>query len=139
MVDVSDEYIRERYGNLGIDEIESLKIAMKKYETPWWESEDPVTVAMYQMNEEIWMADNLAKVHEGVEKILDRPVLNSEFFTDGKRLAKAVSEAIPRYFLGLKNSKEEKSEKLLESLVMLQEFCRKNNISFIQTPNYSKN
>ena len=49
-----------------------------KYDNEWWNSEDPMEVAMGQLNEPTLIMD-FRKFHEAIEKALGRPVYTHEF------------------------------------------------------------
>jgi hypothetical protein len=68
----------------------------KKYgDNRWWESEDPVHLATWQLFEPILMCD-FSKFHEGVEKLLDRPVYTHEFVANHDELLQQATIAIHR-------------------------------------------
>ena len=49
-----------------------------KYDNEWWNSDDPMEVAMGQLNEPTLIMD-FGKFHEAIEKALGRPVYTHEF------------------------------------------------------------
>ena len=75
--------IEKEYLNKGEKIPEETKIiinnALRKYgDNKWWLSEDPKVIGYYQLFEEILIV-NFSKFHEGVEKLLGRPVWTHEF------------------------------------------------------------
>ena len=95
-MEITDAYLRQRFGtDLPQENLENLKTAMQKYDEKWWESEDPVQVARYQFFEPVLMSD-FSKYHEGLEKLVGRPVWTHEALSkDG--LETEMKEAIPVY------------------------------------------
>jgi hypothetical protein len=95
---INDEYIRQRYSReLPRENIDNLKRAMAKYSgNRWWESEDPVTIARYQIFERIFMSSTFSIFHEGLEKLLGRAVYTHEIGLNIEGIRAEASEAIAR-------------------------------------------
>ena len=92
---IDETYIRKLYGDLPPENVKKLINAMKKYDISWWESKDPVEVAKYQIFEDTLMVD-FALFHEGIEKLLGRPVYTHEFALNINELREEAREAIAR-------------------------------------------
>ena len=69
--------------------------AMKKYDTSWWESKDPVEVARYQTFEPTLLVD-MNLYWSGVEKIVGRDVYLHEFGLNMEGLKNEVREGLAR-------------------------------------------
>lgn len=126
MSKVNDIYIRERFGSdLPQENIDSLKKAMQKYgENYWWESDDPVQIAMYQIFEDILMSD-FGKFHEGIEKIVGRSVFTHEFGLNIDGIREEVCLGIERLKKGIGTSDEYRETAVRKSIEMLEDYCRK--------------
>ncbi|MBU0930121.1 MAG: hypothetical protein KJ623_03540 [Nanoarchaeota archaeon] len=94
---INNKYIKEKFGaDLPQKNINALRTAMQKYgDNHWWESKDPVEIARYQVFENILMSD-FSKYHEGIEKLVERPVYTHEFALNVEGLRQEDSEAIAR-------------------------------------------
>ena len=94
---INDAYIRERFGaDLAQKNVDALRGAMQKYgSNHWWESKDPVEVARYQVFEDTLMTD-FSTFHEGVEKLVGRPVYTHEFGLNVEGVRQEAREAIAR-------------------------------------------
>ena len=103
---------------------------MEKYgDNKWWESDDPEYVARYQLFEDILMVD-FSVFHEGVEKLLDRPVWTHEFGINVDGLREEARIAIHRRDVGSKYlgiSDVQRSRKVVQSIGLLYEFADENN------------
>ena len=94
--EISETYIRGKFGkDLPQKNVDTLRTAMQKYDTRWWESRNPVEVARYQVFEDILMTD-FSTFHEGVEKLVGRPVYTHEFGLNVNGLRQEAREAIAR-------------------------------------------
>ena len=60
-----------------------------KYDTEWWNSDDPMEVAWGQLNEPTLIMD-FDKFHEAIEKALGRPVFTHEFGINAEELKKEL-------------------------------------------------
>ena len=124
--EISEAYIKERFGaELPSENVDALRAAMQKYDTRWWESSDPGEVAEYQLFEDILMT-NFGLFHEGIEKLVGRPVFTHEFGLNVEGLRQEACEAIARRLngLGLETSEDYKQEATLRSLKILQDYCK---------------
>ena len=128
---VTPEYVMNYLKKEGLKnpEPELIKVifeTMKKYEGNfWWESNDLAMIGFYQLMEER-MIVNFSKFHEGLEKLLDRPVWTHEMGLNYEGLKKEATQAIELYLSGIKHSDEYRNEKTKESIQMLEDFCKKN-------------
>ena len=59
-------------------DVDAMMEAMKKYDTPWWESKNSKEVASYQIFEPVLLVP-FPVLHEGTERLLEREVQSSEF------------------------------------------------------------
>ncbi|MCF7905728.1 hypothetical protein K9L63_00865 [Candidatus Gracilibacteria bacterium] len=62
-----------------------------KYDNEWWNSNDPMEVAMGQLNEPTLIMD-FGKFHEAIEKALGRPVYTHEFGINADGLKEELAE-----------------------------------------------
>ncbi|MCX6710120.1 MAG: hypothetical protein NTV63_04195 [Candidatus Woesearchaeota archaeon] len=133
---INDEYIHQRYGrDLPQENVDSLKRAMAKYgDNRWWESEDPVTIAKYQVFERILMSD-FSIFSEGLEKLLERPVYTHELGRNNIKCVQAeASEAIAR--LDSKAPPLDKGiaeERELKGIQALFDYAKKSGKAIIST------
>ncbi len=88
--------------------------------------DDPVEIAKYQLFERILMV-KFDKFHEGVEKLLGRPVYTHEFGLNYDGLKEEAEKAIALLNSGesLETSKEYKIKKLQESIDSLSSYYDK--------------
>jgi len=69
------------------------KKAKEKYgDNHWWESDDLLTLAYYQMHEDILLIP-FSKFHEAVEHAVDSPVWTHQFATMRNELTAAIDKA----------------------------------------------
>ena len=81
--------------------MKNVKKTMKKYkEYRWWESDDPIEVAMNQIFESIFIS-KFSFFKEGLEKLLGRDIQHIEFAFNMDELREETSEAIKRLELGI--------------------------------------
>lgn len=122
---IDAEYIRARYPNIPRRNIDGLKAAMQKYgDNYWWESEDPIQLAMYQIFEDILMVD-FGKFHEGLEKLVGRPVFTHEMGLNPEGLKEEARLGIQRIKKRIGTSEEYKQEAVMRSIKMLEDYCKK--------------
>lgn len=115
-------------------ELEDARLRMfataEKYgDNRWWESDDPEHVAKYQLFEPILMT-SFSLFHEGVEKMLDRPVFTHEFGMNLKELKEEMRIAIHRRECGSDYttiSDTQRDKKVAESIGGLVEFAERND------------
>ena len=138
--EINDAYIRERFGaDLAPKNVDALKGAMQKYEgNHWWESKDPVEVAKYQVFEDILMTD-FSTFHEGVEKLVGRPVYTHEFGLNVEGVRAEAREAIAR-MEGKTGSLDDKVavERELNGIKTLTDYAAKTGkpVIGVVAPNY---
>jgi hypothetical protein len=141
---INDEYIRQRYSReLPRENIDNLKRAMAKYSgNRWWESEDPVTIARYQIFERIFMSSTFSIFHEGLEKLLGRAVYTHEIGLNIEGIRAEASEAIAR--LDSKSAPLDKriaQEREIQGIQTLFDYADKNGkkiISAISPDKYGR-
>lgn len=123
---INDDYIRARFGkDLPQEQIDSAKTAMQQYgDNHWWESEDPVQVAMYQIFEKVLLV-NFSIFHEGLEKLVGRPIFTHEFALNAEGLKEEARFGIERLKKGIGVSEEYKETALRKSIEMLVDYCKK--------------
>lgn len=133
MTDIHDSYIRERFGvDLAQENVDNLRGAMQEYgENHWWESDDPIEVAMYQIFEDFLMVD-FSKFHEGIEKLVGRPVFTREFGMNVDALREEARLGIERLKQGIGTSDEYKATAVRKSIQMLEDYCRINGKQFLK-------
>lgn len=130
---INDTYIRERFGkDLPSKNVDNLRRAMQKYgQNYWWESDDPVQIAMYQIFEEILMVDP-DKFHEGLERLLGRPVFTHEMGLNLEGLREEAGLGIKRLKKGIGTSDEYKQTAVRKSIEMLEDYCKKTGKAFLK-------
>lgn len=119
-----------KYIDDNLDELESqarknVEETIAKYpNNKWWRSDDSTEIAKYQLFERILMVD-FSKFHEGVEKLLGRPVFTHEFGLNYDGLKEEATKAITLLDSGesLETSEEYKIKKVQESMDSLSRYC----------------
>jgi hypothetical protein len=123
--EINDTYIRGIFGkDLPQKNVNTLKTAMQKYDTKWWESKDPVEVAKYQIFEDILMT-NFSTFHEGIEKLVGRPVYTHEFGLNVNGLRQEAREAIARLDDGKPLEEKVASEREYQGIKTLTDYSQK--------------
>jgi len=123
--------IEKEYLNKGEKIPEETKIiinnTLRKYgDNKWWLSEDPKVIGYYQLFEEILVV-NFSKLHEGVEKLLDRPVWTHEFGLNIYKLREDAQLAWEGYI----KSQSEIDNDIATGINKLVDYCEENNKSII--------
>ena len=98
----------------------------------WWRLDDPIEIAKYQLFEEILMVD-FSTFHEGVEKLLGRPVFTHEFGLNYDGLKEEATKAIALLDSNesLETPEKYKIKKVQESIDSLNEYCDKTGKGLI--------
>ncbi|MFQ5771511.1 MAG: hypothetical protein ACE5HX_13315, partial [bacterium] len=97
-----------------------------------WLYTDPLEIAKYQIFEPILMTD-FGIFHKGIEQLLGRPVWTHEFGLNTEGLKAEAMKAIERWEAGYKKSSDDYIEdKTQESLIMLEEYCKKSGKKLIK-------
>ena len=123
---ITDAYIRERYGKIPQENIDSFKSAMQKYGSNyWWESKDKMLIAEFQFFEPVLFV-KFDLFHEGLEQLLNRPVFNYEMGLNYYELQKEVQLALKRKKLCIGISDEQREESFKRSINMLENYCARN-------------
>ena len=132
MNEVNDAYIKERFGkDLPQKNVDNLRTAIQKYgENHWWESEELLQVAMYQIFEDVLMVD-FSLYHQGLEKLVGRPVFTHEFALNVEGLREEARLGIERLKKGIGTSDEYKETAVRKSIEMLEDYCRKTGKKFL--------
>jgi hypothetical protein len=139
MTDVKKQYIEGVLETLPDENRERALKAMKKYgNNRWWRSDDPLEVAKYQVFEDTLLVP-FDLYHEGIEKLVGRPVYTHEFesrLVDGLR--EEAKKAIELREKGLwnqyKNSAEGKKDatkREMQAVTRLEEVLGKKGKSLI--------
>lgn len=133
MTQITDVYVRARYGkDLSQANVARLRTAMEQYgDNRWWESKEPVQVAMYQIFEDILMVD-FSTFHEGLEKLVGRPVFTHEMGLNVDGLRKEARLGIERIKKGIGTSDEYKQEAVRRSIQMLEDYCKRTGKQFLK-------
>jgi len=106
--------------------------AMQKYTFDWWNSEDIIEKAVYQLFEPILIIP-FGIMFKGITQLLDRPVFNTEFGLNlgVEELQEEVLIAYQFYVSNKKQIKKTtsdyKEQKTTTALSHLTLFCIKNN------------
>jgi len=97
MAKITNQYINNLFGkDLPKQNIDNIKKTMKKYgDNYWWESKDLIEIAKYQIFEPTLLVE-FSKFHEGIEKLIGRPVYTHELGLNVEGLRQEVKEAIAR-------------------------------------------
>lgn len=122
-----NKYIDENLDELPPENRKRVEETILKYpNNKWWRSSDPVEIAKYQIFEEILMV-KFDIFHEGIEKLLGRPVFTYEFGMNYEGLKKEATKAISLLESGesLETSSNYKAEKVQESVNLLSDYCDK--------------
>ena len=101
----------------------------EKYgDNKWWESDDPVHLATWQLFEPILMCD-FPKFHDGVEKLLDRPVHTHEFGANHAELLHQATIAIHRRDVGSDFTTIPQSQRVKQGIAGIKKlYDRERNI-----------
>lgn len=120
--------IYDNWENLDDKTKEKCEKVMNKYGlNKWWESEDPLQVALYQIFEPTLLVD-FSLFHQGLEELLDRPVFTHELGLNYEGLKREAELSIERFQKGInKISDEQREEFIKRSIGMLEDYCKKNN------------
>ena len=121
------KYIDDNLDELKPENRKDVEETISKYpDYKWWRSDDPVEIAKYQIFETILMTD-FSKFHEGIEKLLGRPVYTHEFGLNYDGLKEEAKKAIALLNSGesLETSNEYKIKKVQESINSLNDYCIK--------------
>lgn len=135
-MEITDAYLRQRFGtDLPQKNLENLRTAMQKYDEKWWESEDPVQVARYQFFEPILMSD-FSRYHEGLERLVGRPVWTHELALNKDSLETEMEEAIAVYDANNGNvlaelDEETKNSRIANGIASLTDYAQKTDKSVI--------
>ncbi len=128
------KYFKDKLGENDPDPkaIENIFNTMKKYEdNHWWNLEDKAMIGYYQLMEGTLVV-NFRDFHEGLGKLLDRPVWTHEMGLNWEGLKEEAQEAMGLYIAGIKHSDEYRQEKTKESINMIEDYCKKNNKGFLK-------
>jgi hypothetical protein len=97
MESLSDKIKQKIREALGTSPVNSIEEAKQKYgDNHWWDSTDPVEVAMYQVFEPLNLvdSDHLSLYKEGLKKLTGEDVLFSEIVFRSGNLQKKVLEGV---------------------------------------------
>ena len=118
------KYIDDVIDTLPQENKKNILNTMKKYgDNKWWNSNDPLYVARYQVFEDILMVP-FDRYHEGIEKLLGRPVYTHEFGLNAEGLKQEVREAIKKLEGGksLEQTDEYQAQRVVESFKQLADY-----------------
>ena len=121
------KYIDDNLDELPPENRKNVEETIAKYPNDkCWRSDDPVEIAKYQIFEGILMVE-FDKFHEGIEKLLGRPVFTHEFGLNIDGLREEAKKAISLLDSGesLETSEEYKIKKVQESVDSLSKYCDK--------------
>jgi hypothetical protein len=133
MTNVKKGNIEDILDTLSDENRERALKTMRKYgNNRWWRSNDPLEVAKYQVFEDTLLVQ-FSLYHEGVEKLVGRPVYTHEFasiFVDGLReeAKKAIELREKGMWNDYKNSaegKKDSAKREMQSIARLEEFAVK--------------
>jgi len=88
----------------------------------WWLSEDPKVIGYHQLFEEVLLV-SFSKFHEGIEKLLGRPVWTHEFGINMDNIKRDAQLA----WEGHVKSRNELDNDIGASMLKLIDFCEENN------------
>lgn len=113
--------------NADIETTQRVIEVLNKYgDNKWWFSEDPKVIGYYQLNEPLLVID-FSKFHEGVEKLLNRPVFTLEFGVNYDGLKREAEDA----WNGIQRTEKEKQEIFIEGLNKLNEVMQDKVIGVV--------
>ena len=118
------KYIDDIIGTLPDENRRNILKTMQKYgENKWWNSNDPLYVARYQIFEDILMVP-FDRYHEGIEKLLGRPVYTHEFGLNPEELRQEARQAIQKLEKGesLEQSPDYQARKFGEGMKQLADY-----------------
>ena len=121
------EYIDDNLDELSPEARKNVEEVMSKYpDNKWWRLDNTVEIAKYQIFEGILMV-KFSVFHEGIEKLLGRPVFTHEFGLNHDGLKEEAKKAISLLNSGesLETSDEYKYKKVQESIDSLSRYCDK--------------
>jgi len=121
------EYIDDNLDKLSPEARKNVEEVISKYpDNKWWRSDNTVEIAKYQIFERILMV-KFSVFHEGIEKLLGRPVYTHEFGLNYNGLKEEAKKAIVLMDSGesLQTSDEYKFKKVQESIDSLSRYCDK--------------
>lgn len=123
--------------------------AMKKYgENRWWRSNDPVEIAQYQVSEDILLVP-FGLYHEGIEKLLGRPVYTHEFRSSNmESLQEEAREAMELRkigawdaYLNSEEGQKRAAKRVSDGIMQFEELFRKRGkeVIYVKTDEKAKN
>ena len=119
--------IYDNWDKMSKETQDKCKKVMDSYgENKWWESDDPLEIAMYQIFEGTLLVD-FPTFHEGLEKLLDRPVWTHEMGINYDGLCEEARLGINRLKTGIGISDEQRQEAIKRSIEGLEKYCKDNN------------
>jgi len=123
-----NKYIDDNLDELSPEARKNIEEVISKYpDNKWWRSDDTVEIAKYQIFERILMV-KFSVFHEGIEKLLGRPVFTHEFDSigiDGLREEATIAITLLNSDESLETSDEYKHKKVQESIDSLSKYCDK--------------
>lgn len=136
-----DEYIKKTFGDVLPEYIDNVRGVIQKYrDNHWWESDNPLKVAMHQTFEDVLLVP-ISKFHKGLEELLGRPVAIHELGIQRDSLEKIRTEA-REAIEGLKNEKRpndiEVKDKIDQSLQMAVDYCSETGTKLLGAYNSRK-
>jgi hypothetical protein len=132
-MDKIGKYITKIFGTgIPIKNRARLREAIDKYGgNYWWESDNLAIAASYQIVESCMLMD-FDKFHEGIEKLLGRPVFTHEFSINRQGIIKEARLGLERLSKGVGTSEEYQEAAVARSIRMLEDWCRKNGNKLIK-------
>lgn len=125
-----EEYIKKRFGRLPEENKRNVIGVMQKYgDNHWWESEDLIEIAMYQLFEPVTIV-SFDMFHEGLEKLLDRKIEIHELGINAEGLREEAVYAIKRLKTGIGISDEQRETANRKSRNVLKDFCNRYGTIF---------
>ena len=127
---INDKYVKETAKMHGInklsqEDISRVRKVMEKYgDNHWWESNDPIKLATYQLYEPVLLAD-YSLFFKGLEKLLGRPVLNTEFFLNISDLREEMKLGIKRLKRGIGTSEEYQETAVIRAIESFKRYYEK--------------
>lgn len=121
------KYIDDVIDSLPEENKRAVLDTMRKYgDNKWWMSNDLLEVARYQIFEPILMVP-FSRFHEGIEKLLGRPIYTHEFGVNYEGLKAEANEAIQRLERGenQERSIDYKAQKIAEGFRRLYDVMKK--------------
>jgi len=137
---IDDEYIIKKFGEkLDQRYLGDVRDVMQRYEDNlWWESDNPLEVAMYQIFENTLMV-NPSILLKGLEELIGRDVQICELGLNMEGLRNEARAGIKRMKKETTLSEEDRTNALRDSSETIKDYCRETGTELLGTYSSRKN